>query len=62
MFTDRVGVLMYKYENCVFPSVMTELYLRNNRIHNYETRNCNKLFIAAGTRLSLMLVLGSGMH
>ena len=27
---------------------MTELYLRNNEIHNYETRNGNKFFIAAG--------------
>ena len=28
---------------------MAELYLRNNEIHNYETRNCNKFSIVAGT-------------
>ena len=40
---------MFKYENGLLPPVMAELYLRNNEIHNYETRNCNKFSIAAGT-------------
>ena len=40
---------MFKYENGLLPPVMAELYLRNNGIHNYETRNCSKLSIAAGT-------------
>ena len=30
-------------------SNMKMVYLRNNEIHNYETRNCNKFSIAAGT-------------
>ena len=40
---------MFKYENGLLPPVMTELYLRNNEIHNYDTRNCNKFSIVAGT-------------
>ena len=40
---------MFKYENDLPPPVMTELYLRNNEIYNYDTENCNKFFIAAGT-------------
>ena len=31
----RVGFFMFKYENGLLPPVMTELYLRNNEIHNY---------------------------
>ena len=49
IFIERVGVFMFKYENRLLPSVMAELYLRNNNIHYYETRNRNKLSIAAGT-------------
>ena len=40
---------MFKYENSLLPPVMGELYLRNNEIHNYETRNGNKFSIAAET-------------
>ena len=40
---------MFKYENGLLPPVMAELYFRNNEIHNYETRNCNKFSIAART-------------
>ena len=36
-------------ENGLLPPRMAELNLRNNEIHNYETRNCNKFSIAAGT-------------
>ena len=30
----RIGIL--KYENGLLPLVMHELYLRNNKIHNYD--------------------------
>ena len=46
---DRVEVCIFNYENGLLLSVMTELHLRNNKIHNYDTRNCNKFSIAAGT-------------
>ena len=49
IFIERVGVFMFKYKNGLLPPVMTDLYLRNNEIHNYETRNCNKFSIASGT-------------
>ena len=49
IFIERVEVSMFKCENGLLPPVMAELYLRNNEIHNYETRNCNKFSIAAGT-------------
>ena len=39
---------MFKYENGLLPPVLTELYLRNNEIHNYETENCNNFSPAAG--------------
>ena len=40
---------MFKYKNGLLPPVMTELYLRNNEIHNYDTRNYNKIPIASET-------------
>ena len=43
------NIFMFKYKNGLLPPVMTDLYLRNNEIHNYETRNCNKFSIASGT-------------
>ena len=30
---------MYKYNNDMLPSVMHELYKKNNEIHTYGTRN-----------------------
>ena len=49
IFIGRVGVFMFEYKNGLLPPVMTELYLRNNEIHNCETRNYNKFSKAAGT-------------
>ena len=49
IFIDCVRVSMFKYENYLLPHVMTELSLRNNEIHNYDTRNCNTFSMAAGT-------------
>ena len=40
---------MIKYENGLLRPMMTDSHLRNNEIHNYDTRNCNLFSIAAGT-------------
>ena len=50
LFLDRVGIMMYKYNNGLLPDVMNTLYRRNHDVHSYNTRNNNHLRIAAGSR------------
>ena len=36
-------IFMYKYNHKMLPDALTPLFFRNNAIHNYNTRNSNKL-------------------
>ena len=39
LILNRIAIMMYKYTNDMLPSVMHELYKKNNEIHTYDTRN-----------------------
>ena len=39
LILNRIAIMMYKYTNNMLPSVMHELYKKNNEIHTYDTRN-----------------------
>ena len=39
LIMNRIAIMMYKYTNDMLPSVMHELYKKNNEIHTYDTRN-----------------------
>ena len=41
---------MYKYTNDMLPSVMHELYKKNNEIHTYDTRNKDLFRIDRGQK------------
>ena len=36
------GLLIYKLSNGLLPEALNELYIKNNKIHHYPTRNCDK--------------------
>ena len=48
---------MYKYTNDMLPSVMQELYKKNNEIHTYDTRNKDLFRIDKGQKgLNIYLI------
>ena len=40
---------MYKLSNGLLPEALNELYIKNNKIHHYPTRNCDKSHIQTST-------------
>ena len=44
----RISVMMYTFVNDMLPIAMNELYMKNNEIHNNETRHCNHLHLPRG--------------
>ena len=38
LVVHRIGIAMYKINNDLFPSVLSELYKKNNVIHDHNTR------------------------
>ena len=45
---QRIALLMYKYHNGMLPSPINELFITNNTVHNYNTRQRNNLHIQIG--------------
>ena len=47
-----IGILMYKLSIGLLPQALNELYVKNNEIHHYPTRNCElrKTFLKVITR------------
>ena len=39
----RIGLQMYKYEYCIIPVALQYLFTKNSSVHEYNTRNRNKL-------------------
>ena len=39
----RIALQMYKYNNGLFPSAFKTMFVKNNKFHNYNTRNKDKL-------------------
>ena len=47
----RISIAMYKTNNNLFPSVLNELYKKNNVIHNYNTRAKDMFRVSLGTQI-----------
>ena len=43
IFFHRVGLVIYKYSNHLLPECIAQLYLRNDSIHEHNTRGCQLL-------------------
>ena len=43
IFFHRVGLVMYNYSNHLLPECIAQLYLRNDSIHEHNTRGCQLL-------------------
>ena len=39
----KIGLQMYKYEYCIIPVALQYLFTKNSSVHEYNTRNRNKL-------------------
>ena len=61
IFLYKVGLIMCKYSNNLLPECILLLYLRNNSIHEHNTRGCHQLRVLHGQKLSVTLVHESGM-
>ena len=44
----RISLMMYTFVNDMLPTAINELYVKNNEIHNYETRHSNHLHLPRG--------------
>ena len=49
----RIGILMFKFNLGLSPVALNNLFVRNSNIHNYNTRNKNKLRSAIGRQIYL---------
>ena len=43
IFFHRVGLVMYEYSNHLLPEYIAQLYLKNDSIHEHNTRGCQLL-------------------
>ena len=50
LILNKIAIMMYKYANDMLPSVMHELYKKNNEIHTYDTRNKDLFRIDSGQK------------
>ena len=50
LILNRIAIMMYKYTNDMLPSVMHELYKKNNEIHTYDNRNKDLFRIDRGQK------------
>ena len=42
---NRIGIMMYKYFNNLLPPAINDLYVSNNDVHTYSTRQKHFLYI-----------------
>ena len=49
LYYHRIVVLMYKLYNGLLPEALNGLYIKNNKIHHYPTRKCDKYHIQTST-------------
>ena len=50
IFLYKVGLIMYKYSNNLLPECISLLYLRNDSIHEHNTRGCHQLRVLHGAK------------
>ena len=46
---NRIGIMMFKYENGLLPGVMNDLYITNSDLHSHDTRQKHLLHINKGS-------------
>ena len=46
----KVGLIMYKYSLNILPECKAHLYLRNDSIHEHNTRGCHELKVLPGAK------------
>ena len=63
IFLYKVGLIIYKYSNNLLPECISLLYLRNDSIHEHNTRGCHQLRVLHGAKTfsNIILVHESGM-
>ena len=49
LVTQRTALIMFKYSSNNLPSLIKTMFIRNNEIHNYNTRNRTTLHVPIGT-------------
>ena len=42
---NRIGIMMYKYSNNLLPPAINDLYVSNNDVHKYSTRQNHLLYV-----------------
>ena len=42
---NRIGIMMYKYSNNLLPPAINDLYVSNNDVHKYYTRQKHLLYV-----------------
>ena len=50
IFFYKVGLIMYKYSLNLLPECIAHLYLRNDSIHEHNTRGCHELRVFPGAK------------
>ena len=50
IFYHRCGLMMYKYHNNLLPCSISQLYAKNDSIHNHNTRCGNLLRVPHGSK------------
>ena len=50
IFFYEVGFIMYKYSLNLLPECIAHLYLRNDSIHEHNTRSCHELRVLPGAK------------
>ena len=48
LLTHRVALIMYKYSHGMLPQMIHDLYVTNNAVHHYATRQSNLLNVPLG--------------
>ena len=48
LVTHRIALMMYKYSHGMLPQMIQDLYVTNNAVHHYSTRQSNLLHVPLG--------------
>ena len=48
LVTHRIALKMYKYSHGMLPQMIQDLYVTNNAVHHYATRQSNLLHVTPG--------------
>ena len=48
LVTHRIALMMYKYSDGMLPQMIQDLYVTNNAVHHYSTRQSILLYVPPG--------------